>query len=76
MAKLADFGESTRLVRADEVELDDALSMSIVGTALYCAPEVLEQQPYDESIASLAPQRPSLAACFRIMRDQHTRDIM
>ena len=57
--KLADFGESTNFDKkaAKENVLDghdDALSMSMVGTKLYCAPEVMMMQRYNESVARLA----------------------
>ena len=58
VAKLADFGESRRFdkkeARRNSVEGEDALSMSMVGTKLYCAPEVMMMQRYNESVASLA----------------------
>ena len=54
-AKLADFGESRRFDRKDarrnSAEGEDALSMSMVGTKLYCAPEVMMMQRYNESVA-------------------------
>jgi len=58
VAKLADFGESTRfdtkLAKEDALDgNDDALTMSIVGTKLYCAPEIMMGQRYNESAASI-----------------------
>ena len=56
VAKLADFGESRRFDKKEARENsdvgDDALSMSMVGTKLYCAPEVMMMQRYNESAAS------------------------
>ena len=57
VAKLADFGESTRfntkLAEEDALDgHDDALTMTMVGTKLYCAPEVITGQRYNESAAS------------------------
>ena len=49
MAKVADFGEArhfdskTAKEKAD-VNDDDALSMTMVGTKLYCAPEIMMRQ--------------------------------
>ena len=56
VAKLADFGESTRFDKkaAKEDGRDDALSMTMVGTKLYCAPEILLMQRYNESTARIA----------------------
>ena len=58
VTKLADFGESTRFDQerlqddADANE-DDVLTMTMmVGTKLYCAPEVITGQRYNESAAS------------------------
>ena len=63
-AKLADFGESRRFDRKDarrnSAEGEDALSMSMVGTKLYCAPEVMMMQRYNESAASKAARRRAL----------------
>ena len=58
VAKLADFGESTRfdtrLAKEDALDgHDDALTMTMVGTKLYCAPEIMMQQRYNESVASV-----------------------
>ena len=49
VAKLADFGESTRfdtkLAKEDELDgHDDALTMTMVGTKMYCAPEIMMMQ--------------------------------
>ena len=56
VAKLADFGESRRFdkkeARRNSLEGEDALSMTMVGTKLYCAPEVMMMQRYNESAAS------------------------
>ena len=56
-AKLADFGESRRFDRKDarrnSAEGEDALSMSMVGTKLYCAPEVMMMKRYNESVVCL-----------------------
>ena len=59
LAKLADFGESTRfdtkLAKDDALDgHNDALTMTMVGTKLYCAPEVITGQRYNESAASVA----------------------
>ena len=55
VAKLADFGESRRFdkkeARRNSLEGEDALSMSMVGTKLYCAPEVMMMERYNESAA-------------------------
>ena len=50
-AKVADFGESTRFddIRAAE-EDDRALTMTIVGTPMYCAPEILDGNRYNTSV--------------------------
>ena len=63
VAKLADFGESTRFdrkaaLKSSAVE-NDALTMTMVGTKLYCAPEVMVGDRYNESAASIA--------CVRIL---------
>ena len=56
VAKLADFGESTRFdkkaAKRNSTVLGDALSMTMVGTKLYCAPEVIMKEKYNESAAS------------------------
>ena len=56
VAKLADFGESTRFdtqaAKRNSASGDDALTMTMVGTKLYCAPEVITGQRYNESAAS------------------------
>ena len=58
VAKLADFGESTRFdqkeARRNSTELGDALTMTMVGTKLYCAPEIMMMERYNESAASIA----------------------
>ena len=58
VAKLADFGESTRFdkkeARENSLVGEDALSMSMVGTKLYCAPEVMVGERYNESAARFA----------------------
>lgn len=58
VAKLADFGESRRFDKKEARENsdvgDDALSMSMVGTKLYCAPEVMMMQRYNESAVRFA----------------------
>ena len=59
VAKLADFGESTRfdtkLAKEDDHDENfDALSMTMVGTKLYCAPEVMVGERYNESAARSA----------------------
>ena len=58
VAKLADFGESRRFdkkeARENSLVGEDALSMSMVGTKLYCAPEVMVGERYNESVASSA----------------------
>ena len=45
VAKLADFGESTRFdhkaALKNSAEGSDALTMTMVGTRLYCAPEIM-----------------------------------
>ena len=57
VAKLADFGESRRFdkkeARRNSLEGEDALSMTMVGTKLYCAPEVMMMERYNESAVSL-----------------------
>ena len=57
MAKLADFGESRHFdkkeARENSAVGEDALSMSMVGTKLYCAPEVMVGERYNESAASV-----------------------
>ena len=58
VAKLADFGESTRFdtKAAKKDSLDghsDALSMTMVGTKMYCAPEIMMMERYNESAASI-----------------------
>ena len=64
VAKLADFGESTRFdrkaARKNSAAGDDAVTMTMVGTKLYCAPEIMMQQRYNESAASMA--------CVRVRR--------
>ena len=56
-AKLADFGESKRFdkkaARESSATNDDALTMTMVGTKLYCAPEILLMQRYNESTARI-----------------------
>ena len=57
VAKVADFGESTRfdtkLAKEDALDgHNDALTMTMVGTQVYCAPEVITGQRYNESTAS------------------------
>ena len=56
VAKLADFGESTRFdkkaAKRNSAAGDDALTMTMVGTKLYCAPEVITGERYNESAAS------------------------
>ena len=58
VAKLADFGESRHFdkkeARENSLVGEDALSMSMVGTKLYCAPEVMMLQRYNESAAGFA----------------------
>ena len=58
VAKLADFGESTnfdkKAARRNSAEGEDALSMTMVGTKLYCAPEVMMMERYNESAVSFA----------------------
>ena len=58
VAKLADFGESTRfdtkLAKRNSTVLGDALTMTMVGTKLYCAPEIMMMERYNESAASFA----------------------
>ena len=56
-AKLADFGESkrfdTKQAKEDaDMSGDDALTMTMVGTKLYCAPEISLSQRYNEKAAS------------------------
>ena len=57
VAKVADFGESRHFdtkhakEEADD-DGDDALSMTMVGTKLYCAPEIMMRQRYNESAVS------------------------
>ena len=56
VAKLADFGESKHFdqKRAKEdadIHGDDALTMTMVGTKLYCAPEIMMMQRCNESVA-------------------------
>ena len=58
VAKLADFGESTRFDKKaaksnSAAASDDALTMTMVGTKLYCAPEVITGERYNESAASI-----------------------
>ena len=57
VAKLADFGESTRFdtkaARKNSAVGNDAVTMTMVGTKLYCAPEVISRQRYNESAASV-----------------------
>ena len=57
VAKLADFGESTRFdtkqAKRNSTVLGDALTMTMVGTKLYCAPEIMMQERYNESAASV-----------------------
>ena len=64
VAKLADFGESRRFdkteARRNSLEGEDALSMTMVGTKLYCAPEVMMMERYNESAVRLR------AMCARI----------
>ena len=57
VAKLADFGESKRfdtmLAKEDAHDgQSDALAMTMVGTKLYCAPEIMMMERYNESAAS------------------------
>ena len=58
VAKLADFGESRHFdrkeARRNSLEGEDALSMTMVGTKLYCAPEVMMRERYNESAVRLA----------------------
>ena len=55
VAKIADFGESTHFdakQAMEHVDLDgndDVLTMTMVGTELYCAPEVIMNERYNES---------------------------
>ena len=53
IAKLADFGESTRFDKktASTVQ-SDVLSMTMVGTKIYMAPEILRGERYNESVVS------------------------
>ena len=56
VAKLADFGESTRFdmkaAKRNSAAGEDALTMTMVGTKMYCAPEVITGERYNESAAS------------------------
>ena len=58
VAKLADFGESTRFdtkaARKNSAVGSDAATMTMVGTKLYCAPEIMMMERYNESAASIA----------------------
>ena len=61
VAKLADFGESTRFDKKaakknSAAASDDALTMTMVGTKLYCAPEVITGERYNESAASTSKE--------------------
>merc|ERR1711871_1854271 len=50
-AKLADFGEATRFdTQAATQSEDGALSMTIVGTPAYCAPELARGEPYTTAV--------------------------
>ena len=65
---MADFGESRRFDRKDarrnSLEGEDALSMTMVGTKLYCAPEVMMMQRYNESVARFACVANTLITVF------------
>lgn len=56
VAKVADFGESKRFdhesARRNSSAHDDVATMTMVGTMLYCAPEVILGERYNESVAS------------------------
>ena len=53
-AKLADFGLSTQYdIREARVRNLEALTMTPVGTEVYCAPEILRRERYNESVASM-----------------------
>ena len=67
VAKVADFGESRHfdtkkaskqseedkhIVLFDGESANDALSMTMVGTQLYCAPEIMMRERYNESVVS------------------------
>jgi serine/threonine protein kinase len=62
VAKLADFGETTNFdreaARRNSDYHDDALSMTMVGTKLYAAPEVMLMERYNERAASVATRVP------------------
>ena len=72
VAKVADFGESRHFDTKeankredqddiwDDDDVDDgqALSMTIVGTKLYCAPEIMMRQRYNESVVRTADYLP------------------
>jgi len=56
VAKLADFGESTSFdaqqakLKEEDDDFDGALTMTMVGTSLYCAPEITLGERYNESV--------------------------
>ena len=54
IAKLADFGLSKQYDTLDARarNLED-LTMSLVGTEVYCAPEIVRRERYNESVASM-----------------------
>ena len=56
VAKLADYGESTRFdkkaAKLNSSDLSDAVTMSMVGSKLFCAPEIMMRQRCNESVAS------------------------
>ena len=56
---MADFGESTHfdVKRAKSADQGDALSMTMVGTELYCAPEIMLKERYNESVDREHAQR-------------------
>ena len=45
---------SQKEARRNSLEGEDALSMTMVGTKLYCAPEVMMLERYNESAARFA----------------------
>ena len=51
LGKLTDFGTS-RAKATTEGSDDDAALMTAVGTPLFCAPEIMRGDPYDEKVCN------------------------
>ena len=72
VAKLADFGESThfdkKAAKRNTTAHIDALSMTMVGTKIYMAPEILRGERYNESVVSLLSKHSVLLWCHNLVR--------